>query len=277
MMFACIGLVLGFRSSSNLAAAYGIAVTMTMVITTILFYFVARERLRWPIWVALPLCLFFLLVDGAFFAANLAKIPQGGWFPLLVAAGIFVLLTTWKRGRAILAERLDAQVTPLEVTLRTLREKPPIRVPGTAVYMFRDPTGTPFSFVQNLKTNKVLHEHVIFLAVKTENIPRVKLGSRITTEGLGNGFYRVVLHYGFMEKPNVAGALRNLRLEGSRPCADDITYFLGRETLLASEKPGMALWREQLFALMTRNAVSASAYYQLPPNQVVELGTRVEL
>ena len=277
LMFACIGLVLGFRSSSNLAAAYGIAVTMTMVITTILFYFVARERLRWPLLVALPVCLFFLVIDTAFFAANLVKIPQGGWFPLVAAVAIFILLTTWKRGRVILAQRLDVQATPLEVTLKELREHPPMQIPGTAIFMFRDPNGTPFSFVQNLKVNKVLHERVIFVSVKTENVPRVKLASRITSEVLGGNFYRVVLHYGFMENPNVAGALRNLKLEGEKLDTDEVTYFLGRETLLASELPGMAIWRERLFALMARNAVSASVYYQLPPGQVVELGTRVEL
>jgi KUP system potassium uptake protein len=277
LMFACIGLVLGFRSSSNLAAAYGAGVSTDMVITTILFYFVARERLRWPLLVALPLCLFFLIIDGAFFAANIVKIPQGGWFPYLVAVAVFTLLTTWKRGRAILAQRLDVQVTPLEVTLKELREHPPVRVLGTAVYLFRDPKGTPFSFAQNLKVNKVLHERVIFLSVKTENAPRVKLSSRITSDDLGDNFHQVVLHYGFMESPNVAGALRNLKLEGKKLDTDEVTYFLGRETLLASEHPGMAIWREKLFSVMARNAVSASVYYHLPASQVVELGTRVEL
>jgi KUP system potassium uptake protein len=277
LMFACIGLVLGFRSSSNLAAAYGAGVSTDMVITTILFYFVARERMRWPLLVALPVCLFFLVIDTAFFAANIVKVPQGGWFPYVVAVAVFTLLTTWKRGRAILAQRLDAQVTPLEVTLRELREHPPMRVPGTAVFLFRDPKGTPFSFVQNLKVNKVLHERVIFLSVKTENTPRVKLASRSTSDDLGDNFHQVVLHYGFMESPNVAGALRNLKLEGKKLDTDEVTYFLGRETLLASEHPGMAIWREKLFSLMARNAVSASVYYHLPPSQVVELGTRVEL
>jgi KUP system potassium uptake protein len=277
LMFACIGLVLGFRSSSNLAAAYGAGVSTDMVITTVLFYFVAREHLRWPLLVALPVCLLFFVVDAAFFAANIVKIPQGGWFPFLVAIAVFTLLTTWKRGRAILAQRLDAQVTPLSATLRELLEHPPLRVPGTAVYMFRDPEGTPFSFAQNLKVNKVLHERVIFLSVKTENVPRVKLASRITSRQLCDNLHQVVLHYGFMETPNVAGALRNLKLGGEKLDADDVTYFLGRETLLASEQPGMALWREKLFALMARNAVSASAYYHLPPQRVFELGARVEL
>lgn len=277
LMVGCIGLVLGFRSSSNLAAAYGIAVTLTMVITTILFYFVARECWRWPLILALPLCLFFLLIDGAFFLANIVKIPHGGWFPLLVALIIFTLLTTWKRGRVLLSQRLDEQVMPLDVFLRGLLEKPPLRVPGTAIFMFRDPKGTPFSFAQNLKMNKVLHERVIFLAVRTEHVPRVRLSERITVTNLGHDFYQVVLHYGYMETPNVAGALRNLRLEGERLITEEVIYFLGHETLFATARPGMALWRERLFALMSRNAVSASVYYHLPPSQVIELGARVEL
>ena len=277
LMFACIGLVVGFGSSSNLAAAYGIAVTMTMVITTILFYFVARERFGWPLWVAAPLCLVFLVIDGAFFAANLVKIPQGGWFPLLVAVFIFTLMSTWKRGRAILSERLDEQVTPLSEFLPKLLAADYKRVSGTAIYMFRDPRGTPFSFAHNLKVNKVVHERIILLAVKTENVPRVKLSRRITSEHLQDGFYQVVLHYGFMENPNVAGALRNLKIDGEKLETDEVTYFLGRETLLATERAGMALWRERLFSVMARNAVSASVYYRLPPSQVVEIGTRVEL
>ena len=277
LMIGCVGLVLGFGSSSNLAAAYGIAVTMTMVITTILFYFVARQRWGWPLFLALPLCLFFLVIDGAFFLANTVKIPHGGWFPLLVALIIFVLLTTWKRGRKLVSERLDAEVTPLDVFLKKLLENPPLRVSGTAIFMFRDPKGTPFSFAQNLKTNKVLHERVIFLAIKTENVPRVRLAQRITVTDLGHTFYQVVLHYGYMENPNVAGSLRNLKLDGQKLNTDEVTYFLGHETLFATERPGMAIWRERLFALMSRNAVSASVYYQLPPSQVIELGTRVEL
>ncbi len=277
LMVGCVGLVLGFRSSSNLAAAYGIAVTMTMVITTILFYFVARWRWRWPLALALPLCLFFLVIDGAFFLANTVKIPHGGWFPLLVAFVIFVLLTTWKRGRKLVSERLDAEVTPLNVFLDKLLENPPLRVPGTAIFMFRDPKGTPFSFAQNLKTNKVLHERVVFLAVKTEHVPRIRIAERITVTELGNNFYQVVLHYGYMENPNVAGALRNLKLEGQKLNTEEVTYFLGHETLFATERPGMAVWRERLFALMSRNAVSASVYYHLPPSQVIELGARVEL
>lgn len=277
LMLACIGLVLGFRSSSNLAAAYGVGVSTDMVITTILFFIVARERWRWSTLVAGLLAGSLLVVDLAFFGANIVKIPQGGWVPLVVAAVVFTLLTTWKHGRVILSERLNEQVTPLSTFLENVAKAPPTRVPGTAVFMFRDPKGTPYSLAQNLKAYGVLHERVILLTVRTEELPRVKLASRITSSTLGNGFYQVVLHYGFMEHPNVGGALRNLKLDGEKLEISKATYFLGRETLLATKRPGMAIWREKLFVLMARNAMSASVFYRLPPAQVVEIGTQVEL
>ena len=277
LMVACIGLVLGFRSSSNLAAAYGVAVTMTMAITTILFYFVARERWGWPLWVAAPLALFFLIIDGAFFAANALKIPQGGWFPLVVAVGIFTLMTTWKRGRLILSERLEAQVMPLETFLEHVAETRPIRVPGTAVYMSRKQSGTPFSLAQNLKVNKSLHEQVILLTVETEEVPRIRRGRHILITPLSSGFCQVVLRYGFMESPNVPKTLGRVCVDGKTLSTDDIVYFVGRETLFATKHPGMALWRERLFALMFRNALSASSFYRLPPDRVIELGAQVEL
>lgn len=277
LMVACIGLVLGFRSSSNLAAAYGVAVTMTMAITTILFYFVARERWGWSFWITAPLALFFLIIDVAFFAANALKIPQGGWFPLVVALGIFTLMTTWKRGRNILSERLEAQVMPFETFLEHVAETSPIRVPGTAVFMSRKLTGTPFSLSQNLKVYKALHEQVVLLTVETVEVPHIRRGRHILVTSLGNGFTQVVLRYGFMERPDVPRALHKLCVGEKTFSTDEITYFVGRETLLATKHPGMALWREQLFALMFRNALSASSFYRLPPNRVIELGTQVEL
>jgi KUP system potassium uptake protein len=277
LMVACIGLVLGFRSSSNLAAAYGVAVTMTMTITTILFYFVARERWGWPLWVTAPLALFFLTFDVAFFAANALKIPQGGWFPLVAAVAIFTLMTTWKRGRLILAERLEAQVEPLETFLEQVASNSPVRVPGTAVYMSRKLGGTPFSLAQNLRMNKSLHEQVILLTVETEEVPHIRRGRHIAAKNLGNGFVKVVLRYGFMEAPNVHKALGRVYIDGETPQADELVYFVGRETLFATKHPGMALWREKLFALMFKNALSASSFYRLPPSQVIELGAQVEL
>ena len=277
LMAACIGLVLAFRSSSNLAAAYGVAVTMTMSITTLLFYCVARERWHWPLWAAAPLCFFFLLVDSAFFAANIIKIPQGGWFPLVVAIAIFTLMTTWKRGRIILAERLDEQVVPFDTFFEHIAQLSPVRVPGTAVFMARKQNITPYSLAQNFKVYNVLHERVILLTVETEEVPRVQRGRRSAVTPLGNGFTRVVLRYGFMENPNIPKALSRIYIGDKKLSEDEVSYFVGRETLFAAPRPGMARWREQLFALMSRNALSASSFYHLPANRVIELGAQVEL
>ena len=277
LMVACIGLVLGFRSSSNLAAAYGVGVSTDMVITTILFYVVARERWHWNVFGATLLAALLLVVDLSFFGANILKVPQGGWFPLVIALIVFTLLTTWKRGRLILSERLDERVEPLGQFLGEITEHPPNRVPGTAIFMFRSPVHTPYSLAQNLKTNKVLHERVILLSVKTEERPRVKRSQRVTLTPLGNEFYQVVMHFGFMEQPNVPRVLRSVWPNGAEIALSDVTYFVGRETVFATDRPGMALWRERLFAVMSRNALSASSFYHLPPGQVVELGTQVEL
>ena len=277
LMFACLGLVLTFRSSSNLAAAYGVAVTMTMVITTILFYFFLRERLKWPLWLAAPLCLLFLVIDGSFFAANIVKIPQGGWFPLVVGVGVFILLSTWKRGRQLISDRLDERVQPLKGFLEDVAANPPSRVPGTAIFMFRSPVHTPYSLEQNLRTNKVLHERVVLLSVKTAEVPRVRRAQRVTLTPLGNEFYQVVMRFGFMEEPNVPRVLRNVLPESAVQGLKDVTYFVGRETVFATKRRGMALWRERLFVVMSRNALSASSFYHLPPGQVVELGAQVEI
>ena len=277
LMVACIGLVLGFRSSSNLAAAYGVGVSTDMVITTILFFTVARERFHWNILKAGLLAGALLIVDLAFFGANILKVPQGGWFPLVIAVIVFTLLTTWKRGRLILSERLDERVEPLSQFLGEITEHPPNRVPGTAIFMFRSPVHTPYSLAQNLKTNKVLHERVILLSVKTEELPRVKRSQRVTLTPLGNEFYQVVMRFGFMEQPNVPRVLRSVWPNGADIPLSDVTYFVGRETVFATNRPGMALWRERLFAVMSRNALSASSFYHLPPGQVVELGAQVEL
>ena len=277
LMIACIGLVLGFRSSSNLAAAYGVGVSTDMVITTILFFVVARERWRWNLLGAGLLAGLLLIVDLSFFGANILKVPQGGWFPLVIAIIVFTLMSTWKRGRLILSERLDECVEPLSQFLGEITEHPPNRVPGTAIFMFRSPVHTPYSLAQNLKTNKVLHERVILLSVKTEEVPRVKRSQRVTLTPLGNEFYQVVMRFGFMEQPNVPRVLRSVWPNGADIALSDVTYFVGRETVFATNRPGMALWRERLFALMSRNALSASSFYHLPPSQVVELGAQVEI
>lgn len=277
LMFSCIGLVVGFGSSSSLAAAYGVAVTTTMVITTLLFFVVARERWRWRLPLVLAVTGFFLAIDLAFWGANILKVPHGGWFPLVVAVVLFGLMTTWKRGRLILRERLDGVVLPAELFLQDVRGNSATRVPGTAVFMYSDPAATPPALLHNLKHNKVLHERVVFLVVETAEAPHVSAKERAKIEELGAGFYRVTLHYGFMEEPNVPHALAELRDRGLEFKPMETTYFLGRETLIPTNKPGMALWRERLFAVMHRNARTATSFFCLPPNRVVELGAQIEL
>src|SRR3954453_7462839 len=277
LMVACIALVIGFRSSSNLAAAYGIAVTGTMGITTVLFYFVARERFGWTRVQAGVPAAFFLVIDLAFFLANATKILHGGWFPLLVGAAVFTAMTTWKTGRGILAERLSQTTLPIDLFLEDVGRSAPHRVPGTAVFMFGNPTGVPPALLHNLKHNQVLHETVVLLRVDTEEAPVVDPAERTSVEALGHGIFRMVMRYGFMEDPDVPGVLA----EVEHPCLKlppmRTTYFLGRETLIASKKPGMAIWREQLFAVMSRNARTATSFFGLPPNRVVELGAQIEL
>jgi KUP system potassium uptake protein len=277
LMAACIGLVLGFRSSTNLAAAYGVAVTTTMTITTLLFYFVARERWHWSRGTALAVTAGFLVIDLAFWGANLIKIPQGGWFPLVVGALVFALLTTWKKGRQVLAERLRESAMPRDAFLTSIAGTTLHRVPGTAVFMFGDTSGTPPALLHSLKHYKVLHERVVFLAVETLAVPTVSLEERVQMRELGNGFWHLRLAYGFMEDVDIPRELGAIRAKGLTFKSLETTYFLGRETLIATKRPGMALWRERLFATMSRNARPATAFFRLPPNRVVELGAQVEL
>jgi KUP system potassium uptake protein len=278
LMFACIGLVLGFRSSSNLAAAYGVAVTTDMVFTTILFAVVARSRFRWSIPAVLLLAAAFLVADLAFWAANIIKVPHGGWFPLVIAAAVFILMTTWKRGREILAQRLKVGELPFEVFTESILRKPPVRVPGTAIFMYGNTATTPPALLHNLKHNKVLHERVVLLTIRTEEIPHVPTSERVRVEDLGHGFFRVVLTYGFMEDPNVPASLQLAKSQGLEFKTMDTTYFLGRENLIAtSRRRGMAVWREKLFAWMSKNSRAATSFFRLPPNRVVELGAQIEL
>jgi KUP system potassium uptake protein len=278
LMVSCIGLVLGFRSSSRLAAAYGVAVTTTMVATSVLFLVVARERWKWSLPAAVLVGGSFLAIDLAFWGANLLKITHGGWFPLLVGVAVFALLTTWKKGRLILNERIFHRVLPRDLFLESIAKNPPHRVPGVAVYMYNDPRGTPPALLHNLKHNKVLHEQVVFLSVKTEEVPYVPAPERVTVEPLSDGFHQVMLHYGFMEDVDVPRALSGVQGDRLRFPAMETTYFLGRETLIPSKGVhGMAIWREKLFTVMSRNARPASSFFRLPPNRVVELGAQVEL
>jgi KUP system potassium uptake protein len=277
LMFACVFTVIGFGSSSNLAAAYGIAVTLTMVITVTLLYVVMTERWRWPRPAALAVTAVFLLIDLAFFGANALKILQGGWVTLAVALSIFTVMTTWRTGRRLVAERLTARAIPLDVFMVTVDALQPLRVPGSAVFMTAQPTGTPPALVHNLRYNKVLHEQVIVLTVATAQVPHVPVGDRVSVQPLGHDLFNVRVQYGFMEDPNVPEALLQARGQGLPIDLDDTTYFLGRETIIVTHKKGMAIWREKLFVLMARNAVRATAFFRLPPERVVELGVQVEM
>jgi KUP system potassium uptake protein len=274
-MFATIGLVLGFKSSSRLAAAYGIAVTMTMVITTLLAYVVAKNRWKWSILAAGSITVLFLVPDLAFFAANLIKIEDGGWFPLLIGGAIFIVLTTWKRGRAILSERFREQMVPLQDFFELIHVERPARVPGMGVFMTSNSDGAPPALMNNFMHNRVVHQHVVLLTVITEEVARVSPSERLTIEELPEGFVRVVAHYGFMEYPDIPALLAHGNVPGY--ALEHTTFFLGRETLLASEKPGMAIWREQIFAFMARNAQPATSFFGIPTDRVLEIGTQIEI
>jgi len=275
LMACTIALVLGFRSSSALAAAYGIAVTTTMLITTLLAYVVAVERWKWPKPWAVLLTSVLVVIDGAFVGANIVKIPQGGWFPLLVAAVMFTLMTTWRSGRVRLGERIMNQVVPIEDFLELLRVERIVRVPGTAVYMVSHPKGTPPPLMQNAFHHRAVHESVVLLTILIEDIPRVSDRERVTVEELSEGFVRVIAHYGFMESPNVPALLE--REDTPTPPLQYTTFFLGRETVLAANSEGMSIWRKVLFAFMSRNSQRATAFFAVPPDRVVEVGSQIEL
>jgi KUP system potassium uptake protein len=277
LMFSTVLIVIGFGSSSALAAAYGIAVTLTMLITVLLLYVVMTERWRWPKPAALGVVVFFLTIDLAFFGANALKILQGGWVTLAVALLLFTLMTTWKTGRRLLAERLTARAIPLDEFLATVVAVQPARVPGTAVFMTAQPVGTPPALAHNLRYNKVLHEHVVVLTVTTAQRPHVAAEDRVSVEPLGADLFNVRVQYGFMEDPDVPAALLRACDQGLVLDGDDLTYFLGRETIIVTDRKGMAMWREKLFVLMARNAIRATAFFRLPPERVVELGVQVEM
>jgi KUP system potassium uptake protein len=277
LMLSTIAIVIGFGSSAALAAAYGIAVTLTMIITAVLLQVVATERWGWSPAVAYAVTGVFLTIDLAFFGANALKISQGGWLPLVIGGLLFTVMTTWKTGRQLVAARLTARAIPIQEFLSTMETARPARVPGTAVFMTAQPQGTPPALAHNLRYNKVLHEHVITLMVTTQPVPHVPADERVVVRPLGQGVFDVVLRYGFMEDPNVPEALARAREQGLELDTGDITYFLGRETLIVTSAPGMARWRERLFVLMARNAVRATTFFRLPPERVVELGVQVEI
>jgi KUP system potassium uptake protein len=276
MLLTCV-LVLGFETSSHLAGAYGVALSALMLITTLMFYVMSREVWRWSFARAAAVAGLFLCVDLPFFAANALKIRYGGWVPLAIAALVFMLMTTWKDGRHVLAKRMQEKTVALKMLLADLAAEPPLRVPGTAVFMYGTTDGTPPALVHNLAHNKVLHERVVFLTMVTEDVPHVAATERVRVKPLGKGFYSVIARYGFMDDPDIEDVLTACGVKKLDIPIAGTTFFLGRETLVASDRPGMAQWREQLFAFMSRNALRATAFFKIPPDQVFEVGAQVEL
>ena len=276
LMVMVILLVLTFQSSSNLAAAYGIAVTGAMLIDGVLIAVVLLNMWKWNRVVTFALLALFFTIDGLYFAANLLKVPDGGWFPLLVGAVAFTMLTTWAKGRKLMIDRMNEASLPIEIFIKSAATSA-TRVPGTAVFMTSSASGVPHALLHNLKHNKVLHERIMLLTVKIEDVPYVPLAKRVAMEDYGAGFYRIKIHYGFMDEVNVPAVLA--KLEGCGPACKmmDTSFFLARQTLITSAKPGMAVWREKLFAWMLRNAESAMEFFKLPTNRVVELGSQVEI
>ena len=276
LMVMVILLVLFFRNSSNLAAAYGIAVTGAMFIDTCLLTVVLFSLWKWKPWLAVPVLALFFLVDIAYFAANLMKVPDGGWFPLLVGLFAFTLLTTWAKGRQLMIKRMNEAAMPATIFIKSAASSA-TRVPGTAVFMTTAADGIPHALLHNLKHNKVLHERVLLLTVRIEDVPYVEEEKTFHLDELGQGFYRLIIRYGFMQETNVPAALGRVESCGPQFRMMDTSFFLARQTLITSSKPGMAVWREKLFSWMLRNAESAMEFFKLPPNRVVELGSQVEI
>lgn len=277
LMVAVIILVLTFQNSSSLASAYGIAVTGAVTIDTLLMAVLLIGVWKWKWWYAAPVVLLFLIVDGAYFAANLTKVPDGGWFPLAVGFVAFTLLTTWSRGRKLMRERMSEHALPLEIFAKSANNSA-LRVPGTSIFMASSATGVPSALLHNIKHNKVLHERVVILTVDIQDVPYVDPAERCEYTDMGDGFYRAVLRYGFMEDTNVPEGLKGMgEYCGGKFDMMHTSFFLSRQTLLASDKPGMPIWREKIFAWMLRNSASAMDFFKLPTNRVVELGSQVEI
>jgi len=276
-MLGTIAVIILFPTSTLLADAYGVSIALAMAVTTLLAYPVTRKLLGWSAGKAFLLTAFFLAIDSVFVAANFAKIPRGGWVSLAAAAVTFILMTTWRRGRKILAKRLEADTLPLDTFLDGVARKPRLRVPGTAIFMDRVSSGTPPALLHNLRHNKALHERIVFLSVETATTPFVSRRDRVRLEPLKEGFLRINLRFGFMQDPDVPRALRDVEIEGRKFDMMDTTFFLGRETLIAKGALGMPVWREKLFVLMSRNSTSAMEFFRLPPNRVIELGAQIEL
>lgn len=277
LMVGAIGLVVVFKTSSNLAAAYGLAVTTTMVITTILFYVVAREKWGWNRFTAASLCGLFLIIDLGFWGANLLKIVAGGWFPLLVGIAGFTIMTTWHSGRKLLSLRMAQKMIPLDQFLKNLSLENPTRIEGTAVYLNRSQTFAPYALVHTYEHFRIVHKNLIFLYVSVSKCPRVKDADRSKIVDLGNNNFRVTLTYGYLELPNVSRDIRDLKFGDIELDFSKISYVIGRQSVYATDFPGMAIWREKIFSLIARNEISATDYFQLPKDRVVEIGVQIEI
>ncbi|MEP3420132.1 MAG: potassium transporter Kup [Erythrobacter sp.] len=276
LMVAVIILVLTFQNSSNLANAYGIAVTGAVTIDTLLMAVLLVGVWKWKWWYAAPVVILFLIVDGAYFAANLTKVPEGGWFPLAVGFVAFLLLTTWARGRKLMRERMSEHALPMEIFAKSAKNSA-LRVPGTAIFMASASSGVPSALLHNIKHNKVLHERVVILTVDIADVPYVDPSKRCEFKDMGDGFYRAVLHYGFMEETDVPIGLKEMERCGGEFDMMHTSFFLSRQTLLPSKNPAMSIWREKIFAWMLMNSASAMDFFKLPTNRVVELGSQVEI
>jgi KUP system potassium uptake protein len=277
LMVGCLVLVLGFQSSSNLADAYGIAVTGTMAITSLLFYYVARTLWRWSRWRAGGIVAVFLCFDLSFLAACSAKITHGGWFPLAVAIGMFAVTVTWKRGRLLVGERMAADSMPLSLFLADIELHKPHRVAGTAVFLSSTRRGTPNVLLHHFKHNKVLHEQVLILSIVTDAVPEVADDDKVHFREFGHGFWAVTAHYGFKESPSMLDLMARCKAHGMPINEADTSYYLGRETLVLTKREGMASWRKMLFRFLSRNARSATDFFAIPPNRVVEIVAQIEL
>ena len=269
--------VIGFGSSSNLAAAYGIAVTATMLVTTILTFFVIRYRWHYNLILCFAATGFFLVIDVAYFSSNMLKLLHGGWFPLLLGGFLFTMMLTWKRGRELVFENLQKHAIPLEDFLASLFISPPVRVPGTAIFLRGESDGVPHAMLHNLSHNKVLHERVVFLTVVMQEVPYVPEADQVRIEILGNECYQMNVTYGFKNVPDIPAALYLAQDQGLEFEMMETSFFIARQTVVANPVRGMALWREHIFVAMSRHARGAADYYQIPSNRVIELGTKVEI
>lgn len=275
LLVAVLVVTVSFGSSDSLAAAYGIAVTGTMVITTLLFFVVARINWRWPLPLAAAITAVFLVIDSTFFCANLLKLLHGGWLPLTIGLIVFLVMNTWKLGRELLFERIHEHALPLDSFIENIEHYPPTRVQGTAVFLTGTTHGVPHAMLHNLKHNKVLHERVVLMTISTGDVPYVS--ERVEIKQLSNSFWRVVAHYGFMETPDIDDIVEAGKTCGLEFDLMDTSFFLSRETLISTDRPGMARWREKLFLWMSKNALRATDFFQIPTNRVVELGAQIEL